>query len=241
MRFDKMLDNTLIAVHTTIQLYRLLPLPARSSMIISTVNQKGGTGKTTIATNLAVCFAHEGKDVLLIDADPQRSALEWCADRPDNRPRVQTVGLPMKNLHREIEPFQQKYEVIIIDGGGRVTATARAAVIVADFVIVPTLPSKPDILSTHDFFKEVMEEVSVIRDIRGAILINQLQIGTVISRKSEEHLRNLEYPVFEKVLHQSVTYREAIAAGLSVLEYDAASKAAHDMSAFFDELNEVIV
>jgi len=120
-------------------------------MIISAVNQKGGTAKTTLATNLAACFAAEGRDVLLIDADPQRSALDWRADRPDDRPPVQTIGLPVRNLHREIDPFRRKYDVIMIDGGGRVNATARATVMVADFVILPTLPSKPDILSTQDF------------------------------------------------------------------------------------------
>lgn len=131
-------------------------------MIITVVNQKGGTGKSTIATNLAACFAGDGKEVLLIDADPQRTALDWRADRPDDKPQIQTVGLPVRNLHQEVAPFRRKYEIIVIDGGGRVTATARAAVTVADFVIIPTLASKPDVLSTQDFFKQVIEEVATM-------------------------------------------------------------------------------
>jgi chromosome partitioning protein len=209
-------------------------------MIISAVNQKGGTGKTTVATNLAACFAAEGRDVLLIDADPQHSALDWRADRPADRPPVQTIGLPVRNLHREIDPFRRKYEVILIDGGGRVNATARAAIMVADFVIVPTLPSKPDILSTQDFFKEVIADVATIRDVQGAVLINQLQAGTVVSRRSEEYVKSLGYPVFKTLLHQYVAYREAIAAGLSVIEYDQTSKAAQELAAFFDELKEAL-
>ena len=209
-------------------------------MIISVVNQKGGTGKTTVATNLAVCFAAEGRDVLLIDADPQRSALDWRADRPDAHSPVQTIGLPVKNLHREMDLFRPKYDVILIDGGGRVTATARAAVLVADFVIVPTLPSKPDIMSTHDFFKGVIEAVATIKEVQGAVLINQLQMGTVVSRRAEESVKGLGYPVFKTILHQYVAYREAIAAGLSVIEYDETSKAAQELTAFFRELQEVL-
>jgi chromosome partitioning protein len=209
-------------------------------MIISVVNQKGGTGKTTVATNLAVCFAAEGRDVLLIDADPQRSALDWRADRPDAHSPVQTIGLPVKNLHREMDLFRPKYDVILIDGGGRVTATARAAVLVADFVIVPTLPSKPDIVSTHDFFKGVIEAVATIKEVQGAVLINQLQMGTVVSRRAEESVKGLGYPVFKTILHQYVAYREAIAAGLSVIEYDETSKAAQELTAFFRELKEVL-
>jgi CobQ/CobB/MinD/ParA family nucleotide binding protein len=65
---------------------------------------EGGTGKSTIATNLAASFARDGAAVLLMDADPQRSALDWRADRPNTVPLVQVIGLPVENLHREIPP-----------------------------------------------------------------------------------------------------------------------------------------
>ena len=100
---------------------------------------------------------------------------------------------------------------------------------VSDFVIVPPLPSKPDILSTQDFFKDVIEEVATMKEVSGAILINQLQTGTTVSRKSEEYLKSLGYPIFKTILHQYVAYREAIAAGLSVIEYDKTSKAAQEL------------
>jgi chromosome partitioning protein len=131
-------------------------------MILAITNQKGGTGKSTIATNLAVCFARTGAEVLLVDADPQHSALDWHVDRPDAVPLIHVVGLPVDNLHREIPPLATKFAVLLIDGGGRITTTARAAVSVADFVLVPTLPSKPDLLSTQDFW---LSGISRSRDL----------------------------------------------------------------------------
>jgi len=117
-------------------------------VIIAVVSQKGGTGKTTIATNLAACYAAQGREVMLVDADPQHSALDWKADRPSTLPSVHALHLPEKNLFQEVQHLRQKYELLIIDGGGRITATARAAVAAADFLIIPTLPSKFDLLST---------------------------------------------------------------------------------------------
>jgi chromosome partitioning protein len=98
-------------------------------MILAVVNRKGSTGKTTVATNLATLFAGNGADVLLIDADPQQSALDWQRDRPAHLPAVSVIGLPAPNLHREIARLKTKYERIIIDGGGRVTATASSLAI----------------------------------------------------------------------------------------------------------------
>lgn len=205
-------------------------------MIISVVNQKGGTGKSTTAVNLATCFSAVGKRTLLIDADTQQTTLEWKTDRPDDLPKVQVIGLPAPNLHKEIDAFKADYDVILIDGGGRITAAARAACAVADFVIIPTRPSKPDILSTKDFLTTVIEEVRTMHEVAGGILINQMQTGTVVGKAALEEIRNLGYPVFDTIIHARVVYQEAMAAGMSVIEYDSDSKAAQETRAFFDEL-----
>jgi chromosome partitioning protein len=207
--------------------------------IIVVVNQKGGTGKTTVATNLATLFASQGREVLLVDADPQGSALEWQHDRPAHLPQVSVIGLPAPNLHREIPRLQTKYPVVLIDGGGRVTATARATVAAADFLLVPTLASLPDARSTQRFFQEVVEEVATIKGrVSGAILFTMVKTGTVFNVSGQGQIKDLGYPVLATTLSHRITYQEAFAQGMSVGEYDPRSKAAEELQALFHELQE---
>jgi len=210
-------------------------------MIISVVNQKGGTGKTTVATNLAVTLSKKGNDVLLIDADPQQSALEWKADRPENLSAITVIGLPAPNLHQEIQHFKDKYSLIIIDGGGRVTATARAAVAVADFVLIPTLVSKPDVLSTQKFFKEVIEEAAAIKgSVSGAILLTMIKAGTIFNFSGQKQIESLGYPVLKSMVYHRIVYQEAISMGQSVTEYAPKSKASKEILKLTNELKEVL-
>jgi chromosome partitioning protein len=206
-------------------------------MVIAVLNSKGGVGKTTIATNLAACFAGDGKDVLLVDADPQASALEWKASRPEDAAALQVVGLPADNLHQEIRRLKHKYELLLIDGGGRITKTARAAALAADLVLVPTLPSKYDIAATQDFFTQVLAEVTSLKEeVRAAILLNQVQAGTSISQAAQEQIAALKHPLMNAVLHLYVSYKESAAMGLSVCEYEPKGKAAGEMTELFTEL-----
>lgn len=208
-------------------------------MILAVVNMKGGTGKSTVATNLAACFAAYGTDVLLVDADPQASALAWQRDRPAHVPPVSVIGLPVTNLHREIPRFEAKYPVILIDGGGQITATSKAAVAVANFLLVPTEASTPDIRSTERFFTHVVEEVAAIKgQVAAAILVTKVKTRTTVNAAGQVQIKALGYPVLASVLAHRVTYPEAFSKGMSVVEYDPQSKAAEEVLALYRELQE---
>lgn len=209
-------------------------------MIIAVVNQKGGCGKSTIATNLAALFAREGREVLLVDADPeQHSAMNWCADRAEHLPKIHASSLPARNLRREAEAIRRKWEVVIIDGGARVTEHAHAAVSAADWLIIPVRPSKVDLDATAQFLDVVQTDMQRRDDLSGGLLINQLQEGTAIGNAARQQIAEWEFPVFDCVLHSYVAFTEALWQGQSVVEYQPQSKAATDMAAFFKELKKV--
>ncbi len=208
-------------------------------MIIAVVNQKGGCGKTTIATNLAALFAAEGQEVLLVDADPeQHSALNWCADRPDHLPRVHSFSLPARNLRKDADVLRQKWQIIIIDGGARLTEHARASIASADWLVVPARPSKADLDATAQFIDLAQADMTQRDNLYGGILMNQLQEGTAISHAAREQIATWEFPVFTSYLHSYVAFPEALWQGQAVVEYQPKGKAAADMTAFFAELQK---
>jgi chromosome partitioning protein len=105
--------------------------------IIALLNQKGGVGKTTLSVHIATALAagseEERHKVLLIDADPQGSALDWAAARTAPA-RFPVIGLPKPTLHREIPALAQGYEWVVIDGPPRVNELARSAIAASQLV-----------------------------------------------------------------------------------------------------------
>lgn len=208
-------------------------------MIIAVVNQKGGCGKTTIATNIAAMYASEGREVLLVDADPdQHSAMNWCADRSEDLPKIHSSALPARNLRKDADAIRRKWEIVVIDGGARVTEHAHAAVAAADWLIIPVKPSKVDLDATAQFLDVVQADMAKRDDLSGGLLLNQFQAGTSISSAARSQLAEWEFPIFNSVLHSYVAFSEAVWQGQSVVEYQPKSKAAADVSRFFKELKK---
>ena len=119
-------------------------------MIVGVLNQKGGVGKTTVAVDLAACFARsQRRRVLLVDADPQGSALAWSATR-EAEPPFAIVGLAKPTLHRDLPRLARDYDIVVIDGAPRVNDLGRSAILASDYVLIPVQPSPYDVWAAAD-------------------------------------------------------------------------------------------
>ncbi len=198
-------------------------------MIIGVLNQKGGVGKTTIAVNLASCFSLSGRRVLLVDADPQGSALAWSSVR-QAEPGFVVVGMAKPNLHREIPALAKNYDVVVIDGAQRVNELARAAIMASDLVLIPVQPSPYDLWAASETVQLIREARIYKENLRAAFVINRKIANTAIGRDFAAAFDQFaETPVLEAALMQRVIYAESAARGLSVFEAAPRSEAAREM------------
>ena len=207
-------------------------------MIIGFLNQKGGVGKTTLSVNIAASLARNGARVLLIDVDPQGSALDWAAAR-DGAPLFSVVGLPRSTVHKEIGQIGHGYDHIIIDGPPRVADLARSVIMTSDIVLIPVQPSPYDVWASAEIVK-LIDEAHVIykENLKYAFVINRKIANTAIGRDVREALGAYLVPVLTASITQRVIFAEAAAQGKAVFEIDADGPATNEIEALMAELKE---
>lgn len=188
-------------------------------MIISVLNQKGGVGKTTISVNIAACLAKQNKRVLLVDADPQASALDWSAARETDA-IFSVIGLPKPTIHKEIKLMGRDYDFVVIDGPPRVTDLARSAIMASDVVLIPVQPSPYDIWASDEVV-QLINEASVFNEmLKCYFVINRKITNTAIARDVRDALSNYAVETLETAITQRVVFAEAASQGLAVVEID---------------------
>ena len=206
-------------------------------MIFGILNQKGGVGKTTLSVNLAAALAHQGYRVLLIDADPQGSSLDWAAARKDE-PLFSVVGLPRATLHKEMAAIGHGYDHIIIDGPPRVTDLARSAIMASDVIVIPVQPSPYDIWAAEEVIKLIDEAKIFKENIKSCFVVNRKIANTAIGRDVKEALSTYPVHVLESSIIQRVVFAEAVVQGKAVYEIESGKSAALEINSVLNELLE---
>jgi chromosome partitioning protein len=202
--------------------------------VIALLNQKGGVGKTTLSVHLAAALASRHR-VLLVDADPQGSALDWSAQREAEK-LFPVIGLPKETLHKELAPVSRDYEWVVIDGPPRVNTIARSAIVASDVVVIPVQPSPFDIWAAKDVVDIVVECAPLKPDLISRFLINRLFPNTTLGTEIKGALATFEIAAFDTAIRNRQEYAKAARTGLTALETDPHGPAAEEIRAWTAEV-----
>lgn len=214
-------------------------------MVVTVANEKGGSGKSNIAINLAVKLFSLGEDILLIDSDPQNSIRVFNDIRASKEVPLgfNCVNVFGDSLATQVELLQGKYETLIIDTAGRDCDEMREALSVSDILIIPTQPSDLDIAVLNKMIKLFKQYKQFKRDLKAFVVISKASPNPALQDKitalqsyiKDKNIDDLR--LCKSVLYERELYRNAFSNGMGVVEYGKKSdNALKDFEGFFKEL-----
>ena len=184
----------------------------RSIMVL---NSKGGSGKSTVATNLASYYATEGKKVILVDLDPQASSLDWLAARPSGRSTIIGIDGSAGQFRVPRSADYVIYDTPAAVHGAQLSALLRRA----QSIIIPVLPSPIDMRAATPFVQKVLDNSRVARkETRVALIANRCRQNYNIYHELDRYLRKVRKAPFISVLRETQNYVRAAERGLGVFE-----------------------
>jgi chromosome partitioning protein len=196
--------------------------------IISFISQKGGVGKTTLAIHLAVSFAAEGLNVIVLDLDPQASAAEWKDFRDQEMPAV--IAIPSSRLPKVLKELEGRgADIVILDTAPHSEGTALDAGRAADLILVPCQPSIMDLRAmrkTADLLRHVNKPTFAV--LNGVSVQGSAALGT--ERAIEKEFKIKVCPIR---IGDRVAFSRCLISGLSAQEFEPEGKASTEVRKFY--------
>jgi len=208
--------------------------------VIAVLNQKGGAGKTTIATHLARALQLGGANVLLVDSDPQGSARDWAAVREDQP--VPVVGIDRPTIERDLKNIAGGKDFVVIDGAPQAADLAVSAIKAANFILIPVQPSPYDIWATADLVELVKQRIEVTDGkLKAAFVVSRAIKNTKIGAEIADALNGYGLPVLESRISQRVSYPTTAAGGTTVTDAEPDGEAAREIMALANEIKQLLI
>jgi len=213
-------------------------------MSIALLNQKGGSGKTTIATHLADAYRRSGIDTAILDLDPQRSATHWCKAGGEVPVHTAPLGSDPSSLRMSdvasLIADHRGVSRLILDCAGRLDRLIGVVERTADLVIIPARPSPLDIWATAP----IVQRLAAYQAIHGSPLIrsmvSQAVDKTLLAREVTTALEALGVPTLESRTHMRVLYADSLGRGETVYSRSEADPAAQEITTLAFEIEEVL-
>ena len=208
-------------------------------MIVTVLAEKGGTGKTMVATNLAGMRVGDGRRVLLVDADRQGSSEHWASLRVDSRlPDIECIPLYGSALSRFLRTRVSDYDDVVIDVGAGDSDEMSTALSLSDCAVVPVRPTAADVWTMTLMDSRIGEAQMANPDLHAWALINQASTNprNPAATQTQEVLAQgcASMDVAAPILYDRVAFQRAFAQGQTVTEYNARSeKAADEITALY--------
>ncbi|NMX94949.1 AAA family ATPase [Pseudomonas sp. WS 5086] len=209
-------------------------------MILVVGGEKGGAGKSCIAQNLSVWLKREGHDVLLLDADPQKTSYLWAQERLSNN---QLIELPVEHatgdLRRLLQDRAKRYAAIVVDVGGADSVTLRSAMTVATHILFPLRPKRRDLKTLENLEHLVSLTLPVNPDVIVRTVISQAptlpsQITRILDAK--DACTSFGLKALNAIVYNRNVYDDADESGSSVIELGTDPKASDEIKQLATEL-----
>jgi chromosome partitioning protein len=204
------------------------------AVVITVAQQKGGTGKTTLAANLAAALA-PSRSVALVDIDPQHSLARWNERRPTTAAKLMFLEVSGWRVTGELDRLKAAYDIVLIDSPPQIDTDARLAIRGADLVLIPVQPSPPDIWAAEGTLK-----LAAVEKRKAAMVLNRVPSAGKLRVAIAAQLRQEGKPLLTATIGNRTGFATAFAEGLGVTEAAPRSIAANELRALLTELLESI-